>query len=79
MIGGRAYGFVMDALRLVARRADGRDRRPTEPEPLTDRLCRAMGVTQASQIVTTLYSPEFSRTRVAALAPEVLAACGRGT
>ena len=72
---GARDGFVLDALRLVARRADGRERCPAESDPLTDRLCRAMGVTQASQIVTTLYSPDFSRARVAALAPEVLAAC----
>ena len=66
---------VLDALRLVARRADGRERDRPEPDPLTDRLCRALGVAQASQIVTALYSPDFNRARIAALAPEVLAAC----
>ena len=72
---GSAYAAVLDALRLVARRADGRDPRPTGPDPLTNRLCRALGVAQPSQIVTALYAPDFSRARVASLAPEVLAAC----
>ena len=72
---GSAYAAVLDALRLVARRADGREPRPTGPDPLTDRLCRALGVAQPSQIVTVLYAPDFTRARVASLAPEVLAAC----
>ena len=47
---GSAYLFVLDALRLVARRDDGRDPRPAgigpdpDRDPLTDRLCKAMGV-----------------------------------
>ncbi|HZW32302.1 MAG TPA: BadF/BadG/BcrA/BcrD ATPase family protein [Isosphaeraceae bacterium] len=74
---GSAYALVLDALRLVARRADGRDARPAGPgpDPLTDRLCAALGVAQPSQIVTALYAPGFDRARVAAMAPEVLAAC----
>jgi len=72
---GSAYGVVLDALRWVARRADGRDPRPVGRDPLTERLCAALGVAEASQIVTTLYSPEFDRARIASLAPEVLAAC----
>jgi N-acetylglucosamine kinase-like BadF-type ATPase len=72
---GSAYALVLDALRLVARRADGRDPRPSGPDPLTQRLCAALGVTPASRIVTALYAPEFNRARIAALAPEVLAAC----
>jgi N-acetylglucosamine kinase-like BadF-type ATPase len=59
----------------VARRADGRDPRPVGHDPLTERLCAALGVVEPSQIVTTLYSPEFDRARIASLAPEVLAAC----
>jgi len=71
--------------RLVARRDDGRDPRPTpvttdrpaDPgsDPLTARLCRALGVSRAAQIVTALYAPDSTRARIAALAPEVLAAC----
>ena len=72
---GSAYAAVLDALRLVARRVDGREPRPIGPDPLTDRLCRALVVDQPSQIVTALYSPDFTRARVASLAPEVLAAC----
>ena len=78
---GSAYVFVLDALRLVARRDDGRDPRPgpaatdPAPDPLTARLCRALGVSRASQIVTAIYAPESTRARIAAMAPEVLAAC----
>ena len=72
---GSAYRFVLDALRLVARRTDGRDPQPTEQDPFTEQICAAVGVTKASQIVTTIYSPEFTRARIAALAPEILAAC----
>jgi N-acetylglucosamine kinase-like BadF-type ATPase len=83
---GSAYILVLDALRLVARRDDGRDHRPVPaaadtpdasgPDPLTARLCRALGVSRASQIVTALYAPDSTRARIAAIAPEVLAACG---
>ncbi len=59
----------------VARRADGRDPRPVGRDPLTEHLCAGLCVTEVSQIVTTLYSPEFDRARIASLAPEVLAAC----
>jgi N-acetylglucosamine kinase-like BadF-type ATPase len=71
---GSAYMLVLDALRLVARRDDGRDPRP-DPDPLTDRLCRALGVDRPSQVVTAIYAPSATRTRIAAMAPEVLAAC----
>ena len=66
---------MLDALRLVARRTDGRDPRPPGRDPLTERICAALGVADASQIVTAIYSPDFSRARIASLAPEVLAAC----
>ena len=72
---GSAYGIVLEALRLVARRADGRASRPPGRDLLTERVCTALGVFEASQIVTTIYSPEFSRARIASLAPVVLAAC----
>ena len=72
---GSAYCVVLEALRLVAHRADGREPRPSGPDPLTKRLCAALGVAEASQIVTALYAPEFDRARIASLAPEVLAAC----
>ena len=72
---GSAYGVVLDALRLVARRADGREPRPPGCDPLTERLCSALGVAAATQIVTTIYAPEFTRASIASLAPVVLAAC----
>jgi N-acetylglucosamine kinase-like BadF-type ATPase len=72
---GSAYALVLDALRLVARRADGRDPPRPGPDPLTARICKALGVDQVSQMVTAVYAPEFSRTRIASLTPEVLAAC----
>jgi N-acetylglucosamine kinase-like BadF-type ATPase len=80
---GSAYVLVLDALRLVARRDDGRDPRPAahgggldrDGDPLTDRLCKALGVARASQIVTAVYAPDCTRARIAAMAPEVLAAC----
>jgi N-acetylglucosamine kinase-like BadF-type ATPase len=71
---GSAYAIVLAALRLVARRADGRD--PVRPggDPLTARLLRALGVKTPAEIVSVLYAPDFDRTRIAALAPVVLAA-----
>jgi len=72
---GSAYAVVLDALRLVVRRADGRDLPPAGRDALTERLCAALGVTQGSEIVASIYSPEFDRARMASLAPEVLAAC----
>jgi N-acetylglucosamine kinase-like BadF-type ATPase len=72
---GSAYRTVLDALRLVARRADGRNPGPDGHDPFTERICAALGVTNASQIVTAIYSPEFTRARIASFAPEVLAAC----
>jgi N-acetylglucosamine kinase-like BadF-type ATPase len=76
---GSAYGIVLEALRLVARRTDGRAPHPPGRDTLTERVCAALGVTEASQIVTTIYSPEFSRAKIASLAPEVLAACAEAT
>jgi N-acetylglucosamine kinase-like BadF-type ATPase len=72
---GSAYGVVLDALRLVARRWDGREPRPAGPDPLSDRVCSLLGVTSPEEIVTTIYAPGFDRARIASLAPEVLAAC----
>ena len=49
----------------------------TGSQCLTARLCRALGVARASQIVTAIYAPDSTRARIAAMAPEVLAACTR--
>ncbi len=80
---GSAYVVVLEALRLVARRADGREPVPagaggkhdTTADPLTVRLCRALGADRPARIVSALYAPESTRARIAAMAPEVLAAC----
>jgi N-acetylglucosamine kinase-like BadF-type ATPase len=72
---GSAYAVVLHALRLVARRADGREASRPGRDPLTERLCAALDTDNVSQIVTKLYAPQFDRARIAALAPEVLAAC----
>jgi N-acetylglucosamine kinase-like BadF-type ATPase len=58
----------------VARRADGRDRCRGANDPLTHHLCEALGATRPAEIVPILYGPGFDRTRIAALAPVVLAA-----
>lgn len=72
---GSAYRIVLDVLRIVARRTDGRDLLPNERDPLVERICTVLGVTNASQIVTKIYSPDFNRARIASLAPQILAAC----
>lgn len=80
---GSAYLVVLEALRLVARRADGREpvragaggEHDSSDDPLTVRLCRALGVDRPARIVSVLYAPESTRARIAAMAPEVLAAC----
>lgn len=69
---GSAYDVVLSALRLVARRADGREPRPTGPDRLTETLCAALGAPEPSRIVPVLYDPVFDRARIAGLAPAVL-------
>jgi N-acetylglucosamine kinase-like BadF-type ATPase len=71
---GSAYAVVLDALRLTARRADGREAAPV-PDPLTEGLCHALGVSSATLLVSALHAPGVDRTRIAALAPVVLDAC----
>ena len=70
---GSAYSVVLGALRLVVRRADGRDPGPFGADRLAERLCRALGVEGPSRIVSALYAPGMDRARIASLAPEVLA------
>jgi N-acetylglucosamine kinase-like BadF-type ATPase len=74
---GSAYGVVLDALRLVARRWDGREPRSAGSDLLSERICSILGATSPAQIVTTIYAPGFDRARIASLAPEVLAACSQ--
>jgi N-acetylglucosamine kinase-like BadF-type ATPase len=71
---GSGYHVALAALRRVARRADGRMPRLTENDPLSDRLCAALGIEGASRLVSTIYHPDYDRTKIAALAPLVVAA-----
>jgi N-acetylglucosamine kinase-like BadF-type ATPase len=71
---GSAYGTVLSALRKVARRADRRETSTVQPDPLTTHLCRALGISGPDQLVSALYAPGFDRSKIAALAPAVLAA-----
>jgi N-acetylglucosamine kinase-like BadF-type ATPase len=73
---GSAYWVVLESLRQVVRRADGREPARPDTDPLRERLCRALGVSTPSEIVSALYAPGIDRTLIAALAPEVLAAAG---
>jgi N-acetylglucosamine kinase-like BadF-type ATPase len=69
---GSAYAVAIEGLRAVARRADGRLSAPSDPDPFSQRVCEAVGV--RSDLVSTLYTPEWDRSRLASLAPVVLAA-----
>jgi N-acetylglucosamine kinase-like BadF-type ATPase len=73
---GSAYALVLDALRLVARRADGRECRGAAAgdDPLSVTMCTALGVPAPGDIVSAVYAPGFDRARIAALAPTVLEA-----
>jgi N-acetylglucosamine kinase-like BadF-type ATPase len=81
---GSAYAVALCALRLVARRADGRASKPDQGsgagagagarDPLTEHMLAALGAAHPSEIVTALYAPGVDRARIAALAPVVLAA-----
>jgi N-acetylglucosamine kinase-like BadF-type ATPase len=71
---GSAHGVALSALRLVARRADGREPCGVTSDPLTRHLCMALGVSRPAEIVTAIYAPGFDTARMAALAPAVLAA-----
>jgi N-acetylglucosamine kinase-like BadF-type ATPase len=71
---GSAYAVAVAALRRVARRADGRDPPRTDPDPLTVHLCRALDLPGPGHLVSALYAPGVDRSRVAALAPAVVAA-----
>lgn len=71
---GSAYSVVVSALRRVARRSDGREATPTSGDPLTSRLCEALGVADASGLVSAVYGPPLDRTQIAGLAPVVVRA-----
>jgi N-acetylglucosamine kinase-like BadF-type ATPase len=64
---GSAYRVVLEALRLVARRADGRAA-AIRPDPLTRAACAIFGVDRPETIVTSIYDGTWDRTRLAAQA-----------
>ena len=72
---GSAYAVVLAALRLVARRADGRQPPDLDrPGSLTFRICEALGIDSPSELVSAIYREGFDRSRIAALAPAVVSA-----
>ncbi|QEH38080.1 BadF/BadG/BcrA/BcrD ATPase family protein [Aquisphaera giovannonii] len=71
---GSAYAVVLAALRSIARRADGRESPRRTPDPLTRHLCDAMSIPGPEGLVRAIYAPGMDRTRIASLAPAVLAA-----
>jgi N-acetylglucosamine kinase-like BadF-type ATPase len=68
---GSAYAVALAGLRWVARHSDGRAMRVSH-DLLSDRLCDALGIRSSSELVSTIYSGEFDRARIAALAPVVV-------
>jgi len=74
---GSGYGVAIAGLRRVARHADGRaGDRPSGRDPLTARLCEALGIGDVSELVSAIYREGVDRARIAALAPAVVAASG---
>ena len=68
---GSAYYVAMAALRLVARRADGRETIPEGGDILGRYLYQTLGVDSPAQIVLALYAPDFDRVAIADLAKSV--------
>ncbi|WP_422926226.1 N-acetylglucosamine kinase [Singulisphaera sp. PoT] len=71
---GSAYRVVLDALRRIARRADGRERTGSQPDILTRHFFEALDLSEASGLVPAVYGPGVDRTIIAGWAPIVLAA-----
>lgn len=71
---GSAYDVAVQALRWVARVADGRDPSHNAEDMLINRICEAIGATRPSELITAIYRPEVDRKAVAALAPIVVGA-----
>jgi N-acetylglucosamine kinase-like BadF-type ATPase len=70
---GSAYAVALAGLRWVAHRADGRVASGGS-DILTERLCRALGISGTSELVSAVYAPGFDRTSIAALAPVIVTA-----
>ncbi len=74
---GSAYAVAIEGLRAVARRADGRLPAPSDPDPFSQQICEAVGVRSPQDLVSALYTPEWDRSRLASLAPIVIAAASK--
>ncbi len=74
---GSAYAVAVAALRLIARRLDGRDPAPSGLDPLTVSICKALGIDGPAKIVSTIYAPGMDRTRIAGLVPAVMEAADK--
>ena len=71
---GSGYALALGALRLVARRADRRERATS----LTDRLLSRVGATEPSDLVRVVHGRDWDRTRLAGLAADVIRAADEG-
>lgn len=71
---GSAYGLAMSALRAIMRMVDARGRSTS----LTERLLKQMGLTEPTQVISAVHGPDWDRTRLATLAPEVIRAADEG-
>jgi N-acetylglucosamine kinase-like BadF-type ATPase len=74
---GSAYAVAVAALRLIARRLDGRDPAPEDPDPLTESICKALKIDGPGKIVSAVYAPGMDRTRIAGLVPAVMEAAAK--
>ncbi|WP_435016629.1 N-acetylglucosamine kinase [Tundrisphaera sp. TA3] len=71
---GSGYAVALAGLRRVAQHADGRAVEAFERDPLSIRLCEALGIADPSELVSAVYRPDVDRTRIAALARAVVEA-----
>lgn len=71
---GSGYAVAVAGLRRVAHQADGRIPGTYGSDPLTRRLCDALGIADASELVSTVYRADVDRTRIASLSRAVVEA-----
>src|SRR5262249_29896842 len=71
---GSAYGLAVGGLRAVARSADG----CLPPTRLTETLLPFMGLNEPLELIKAVYRGDWDRSRLATLAPLVLAAAEEG-
>jgi N-acetylglucosamine kinase-like BadF-type ATPase len=71
---GSAFDVAVRALRWAARVSDGREAARDVNDPLMARIFETLEVLQPPELVSAVYRPEVDRTRIASLAPIVVAA-----